>query len=179
MFQLTPEAAFYSLLAQNEPQAAAEIHGNADYPSLHGFAHFFETPYSGLLIEIEVYGLPDKASLPAPSVPSSSSSNAPLFYGMHIHEHGNCTLPFDQTGNHYNPENLPHPNHTGDLPPLLSVNGYAFTIFYDALLTIDAIADRSLIIHAQPDDFTTQPSGNSGAKIGCGVIQTVNEKFPI
>lgn len=169
MFHMSPEATFYSLLSQNEPQAAAQIGGNTDYPGLHGYARFFKTPYSGLLLEIEVYGLPDENQ-----EGNSASPDAPHFYGMHIHENGDCTPPFDRTGNHYNPYQHPHPQHIGDLPPLMSNNGYAFTIFYDALLTIDNINNRSLIIHSQPDDFTTQPSGNSGNKIGCGVIQQIS-----
>lgn len=171
MFQMTPEATFYSLLSKNEPQAAATILGNEAHPQLQGYARFFDTPYNGLLVEVELYGLPrsEQGGM-------SASTDIPHFFGMHIHEKGNCTPPFDQTGNHYNPENLPHPQHTGDFPPLMSGNGYAFAIFYNALLSIEAIENRSLIIHSQPDDFTTQPSGNSGDKIGCGVIQRLSHK---
>lgn len=176
MFQMTPEATFYSILSQNEPQAIAKIAGNNGYPTLHGSARFFQTPYSGLLIEVEVSGLPNAEQTPVSQQGSPASLNSPHFYGMHIHEVGDCTLPFDKTGNHYNPNQLPHPQHTGDLPPLLSSNGYSFVIFYDGLLTIDDIAGRSLIIHAHPDDFTTQPSGNSGNKIGCGVIHRISSR---
>lgn len=49
--------------------------------------------------------------------------------------------------------------------------GYAWTVFYDKRVTIQDIVGRSVVIHAMPDDFMTQPSGNSGAKIGCGVIR--------
>lgn len=169
MFQMTPEATFYSLLSQNKPQATATILGNAEHPGLQGYARFFETPYAGLLIEVEIYGLPDQEP-----ENKHTTSNIPHFFGMHIHEKGDCTPPFDRTGNHYNPKDFPHPQHLGDLPPLMSSNGYAFTIFYDALLSIKDVENRSLIIHAQPDDFTTQPSGNSGNKIGCGVIQRLS-----
>lgn len=176
MFQMTPEAAFFSLLSQNEPQAIATIKGNTGYPMLHGSARFFQTSYSGLLIEVEVSGLPDAEQNSASQQGSPASLNSPHFYGMHIHEAGDCTLPFDKTGNHYNPDQFPHPQHAGDLPPLLSNNGYAFVIFYDGPLTIDDVANRSLIIHSHPDDFTTQPSGNSGNKIGCGVIQRISSR---
>ncbi len=171
MFELTPESTFYSILSYNIPQAVAQITGNSQYPDLQGQARFFSTPYSGVLIEVEVYGLPE--SMQNPPSESRLSNFKPYFYGMHIHEEGDCTLPFDKTGNHYNPTNLTHPYHIGDLPPLLSSSGYAFTIFYDPLLTIDNIINRSLIIHSQPDDFTSQPAGNSGDKIACGVIQPV------
>lgn len=174
MYPMTPEATFYSLLSKNEPQAAAVIAGNDDYPALHGYVRFFETPYSGLLLEAEIYGLPQESK--AAVVPGQnrlSPADMPHFYGMHIHETGDCTPPFEQTGSHFNPRQLPHPHHIGDLLPLMSSNGYAFSIFYDALLTVADIDNRSLIIHAWPDNFTTQPSGDSGSKIGCGVIRTL------
>lgn len=173
MFHLSPEAAFFSLLSQNEPQAAAKILGSHEHPELSGYARFFETPYAGILLEVEVYGLPDKGQ-----GDRSDTPDLPHFYGMHIHEHGDCTPPFDQTGSHFNPGGLPHPQHTGDLPPLMSSNGYAFAICYDALLSIEEIENRSLVIHARPDDFATQPSGNSGDKIGCGMIQRIFHEAP-
>ena len=141
------------------PLAYSVICGNADNPRLNGKAFFYSTPYGGTLIEIEISGLPDVES----EFPSA-------FYGMHIHETGNCTVPFDQTGEHYNPCDMPHPFHAGDMPVLLSSYGYSFMVFYTARFEISDIIGRSLIIHSQPDDFTTQPSGNSGVKIGCGVI---------
>ena len=59
----------------------------------------------------------------------------------------------------------------GDLPPLLGNNGYAWTAFFDKRFTIDEIIGKSIIIHNMRDDFTSQPSGDSGTKIGCGVIK--------
>lgn len=141
------------------PYAFAEIRGNNNNPLLNGFALFRKHPMGGLLIQVEVFHLPDQ------NTPDSSG-----FFGMHIHENGNCSLPFDQTGNHYNPTNQLHPYHAGDLPPLLSNNGYAWMEFYDARLTPDLVSGKSLILHRMPDNFTSQPSGDSGDKIGCGVI---------
>lgn len=142
------------------PYAYAKIIGNIDNPLLHGISHFYPVSFGGILIETEVYGLPYE------DIPLSSQ-----FYGMHIHETGDCTLPFDKTGGHYNPGNLPHPMHAGDLLPLLGNAGYAYSVFYTDRFEIDDIIGRSLIIHSAPDDFTTQPSGNSGVKIACGVIK--------
>ena len=141
------------------PYAYARITGNIDNPLLHGIAHFYPVSYGGVLVETEVYGLPYE------NIPPGSQ-----FYGMHIHEAGDCTLPFDKTGNHYNPDNLLHPMHAGDLLPLLGNAGYAYSVFYTDRFEINDIIGRSLIIHSAPDDFTTQPSGSSGTKIGCGVI---------
>ena len=64
-----------------------------------------------------------------------------------------------------------HPQHTGDMIPILGNQGYAWTSFYDKRFKIPEIIGRSVIIHAMPDDFMTQPSGASGVRIGCGVIR--------
>ncbi len=149
-----------NVMPHTRPAATATIRGNSTHPLLHGTALFYQTSMGGILIQVEAFHLPDE------TLPDSSG-----FFGMHLHEHGDCTLPFDQTGSHYNPTNEPHPNHAGDFPPLLSNQGYAWIAFYDARLSIPDIIDRSIIIHDSKDDFTTQPSGNSGEKIGCGVIQ--------
>ena len=136
------------------------MQGNASQPQLAGSVKFYQTSYGGVLIEAEIFGLPGI------NIPGSSS-----FYGMHIHEHGDCTRPFGQTGDHYNPGNLPHPQHAGDLPPLLGCQGYAYLVCYDKRFFVDDILGRSVVIHSMADDFTSQPSGNSGNKIGCGVIR--------
>lgn len=148
------------ILYYNSPGAYANISGDAENPSLTGTALFYPA-FSGTLVAVEVYNLP-----------ATKAEDTP-FYGMHIHEIGDCTPPFDKTGVHYNPAELPHPMHAGDLPPLLGNQGYAFSIFFTTRFQITDILNRSLIIHASPDDFTTQPSGNSGTKIGCGVIMQV------
>lgn len=161
MNQNTPSYQFLRTLYRMPPNAVAVISGNQENPQLRGIVRFYQTAYQGILIEAEISGLPYEAE--------SASS----FYAMHIHQFGNCTLPFDQTGDHYNPDQLPHPEHAGDLLPLLGNHGYAWSAFYDGRLSIDEIIGKSLIIHRNPDDFRTQPSGNSGTKIGCGVIQRV------
>lgn len=153
---------FLSLLNQNRPDAAAVLHGNAEYPDISGIVQFYALPESGILIAAEISGLPE------------DESESPAFFALHIHENGDCSGNFENTGSHYNPEHVPHPEHAGDLPPLLSNNGYAWMIFYDDYLTVPMILNRSLIIHRDPDDFTSQPSGNAGEKIACGVIKESN-----
>lgn len=162
MKQVTPRLTFIPLLEQDYIRALAWVTGNSSYPKLSGLVKFYETPYNGVLVEAEVFGLPDTIS--------KNSSN---FYGFHIHEYGDCTLPFDKAGGHYNPTNQPHPQHSGDLVPLLGNQGYAWCAFFDRRYTVDEIIGKSVIIHRNPDDFTTQPSGNSGEMIGCGVIRAV------
>lgn len=91
---------------------------------------------------------------------------------MHIHENGDCSDNFSKTGQHYRLPGQEHPSHLGDLPPLLSNQGYAWTAFYDKRFTLPDILGRSLVIHGGTDDFRSQPSGDSGSKIACGVIKT-------
>lgn len=160
MFQVTPRLTFMKLFEGNRPRAEAEISGSSKYPQLRGFVRFYEAPYGGVLIEAEVFGLPDMGR------PDTSA-----FYAFHIHEFGDCSDDFDKSGMHYNPKNEPHPMHEGDLIPLLSNQGYAWMAFYDRRFELYDIIGKSVIIHINTDDFTTQPSGNSGEKIGCGVIR--------
>ena len=57
--QLTPKITFYQLLQYERPQAAAWIHGGSAYPRLSGLAKFYQTNYGGVLVEVEVFGLPN------------------------------------------------------------------------------------------------------------------------
>lgn len=160
--QVTSGITFSQLLQYNHPKAAAWVTGNADNPQLSGLVKFYQTFYNGVLVEAEIFGLPNVEEL--------KGSN---FYAMHIHQFGDCSDNFSKTGEHYNPENNLHPSHAGDLLPLLANQGYAWSAFYDKRFTIDEIIGKSVIIHSGPDDFTTQPSGNAGIKIGCGEIRRI------
>lgn len=157
---MNPSELFTKILERDVPQAVAMISGNDDYQELIGIVSFYRTPYEGVLVKAEVSGLPDQKT------PMRSG-----FFAMHIHEIGDCTKPFEDTGMHYNPDDQVHPYHAGDMPPLLSNQGYAWTAFYDGRITIGEILGKSLIIHRNRDDFTTQPAGESGEKIGCGRIE--------
>ena len=157
---MTPEATFSDLLFANEPDAAAWITGSDSVPNLNGCVKFFSTPFGGTLVAAELFGLPN-----------SSEKNSFNFYAMHIHDSGDCSDHFSHTGLHYNPQNALHPDHAGDMPPLLGNQGYAFSVFYDKRYTIQEIIGRSVIIHEKPDDFTSQPAGNAGDKIACGTIE--------
>lgn len=150
---------FAGILEDDSPQAVAVVTGNNDFPELMGVVEFYRTPYEGILVIATITGLP-----------MTSDTDRTGFYAMHIHEYGDCTVPFDKTGMHYNPSERPHPEHAGDLLPLLSNDGYAWSAFYDVRFKIEEVIGRSVIIHKQRDDFTTQPSGDAGEKIGCGTI---------
>jgi len=157
MIEMTPYLSFSEILKSEKPQAVAWLQGNESHPQLGGFIKFYATSYGGVLVEAEVYGLPD----------TDAYSN---FYAFHIHENGTCSDNFSQVGSHYNPDDVLHPHHAGDMPPLISNQGYAWGTFYDGRFSIAEVIGRTVIIHAKPDDFITQPSGNPGEMIGCGVI---------
>lgn len=94
------------------------------------------------------------------------------FFGLHIHEGKNCGGEnFAETLGHYNPGGNVHPNHAGDLPPLLSRGGKALLAVETDRFNVWEIVGRTVVIHELPDDFHTQPSGNAGRKIACGEIR--------
>ena len=159
---MTPRMTFNQLLSYERPAAAAWITGNTANPRLSGLVKFYQTTYGGVLVEAEIFNLPN--------VTEDVSSD---FYGMHIHQFGDCSGNFENTGDHFNPARREHPYHAGDLPPLLGNKGYAWTAFYDKRFRIEDIIGKSVVIHDMRDDFTTQPSGASGTKIGCGEIRRV------
>lgn len=159
MREITPGLRFIQTMLGNPPDAVAWVTGNRIAPGLSGLVKFYHTEYEGTLIEAEFFGLPNV-----------STPGATNFYAFHIHEYGNCTPPFDKSGAHYSRMPEPHPDHSGDMLPLLGNQGYAWTAFYDKRITIPEIIGRSVIVHRMRDDFTSQPSGDSGEKIACGVI---------
>lgn len=144
------------------PFAWAIIKGNERYPKLYGTVLFYESP-QGVLVVTEMRGLP-----------VADSPCGDKIFALHIHEGDRCTGndedPFANAGMHYNPLSCPHPYHAGDLPPLFGVNGYALSAFLTDRFSIDEIVGRTVIVHAGLDDFSTQPAGNAGEKIGCGEI---------
>jgi Cu-Zn family superoxide dismutase len=107
-------------------------------------------------------------------------------HGFHVHEVGQCSLPdFQSAGEHFNPTMDPHggpdstAQHLGDIPNAKAdANGRAtidVSIKGATLVDKDGgpnqIFGKSLVVHAMPDDYKTQPSGASGARIACGVIR--------
>lgn len=140
----------------NYTNAIAHIKGGVDAPTLSGEIEFYQKNKNVLVIA-QVSGLPN--------------TNTSGFFALHIHEGNNCIGEgFPETGMHYNPSDKLHPMHAGDLPPLLSCNGKAYLAVLTNRFTVEEIIGRTVIIHSHPDDFTSQPSGNAGNKIACGII---------
>ncbi len=134
-----------------------------------GRAMLTETPNYGVLIRVEVEGL------------------EPGAHGFHIHETGRCEVPdFASAGGHYAPRGSAHGvhrrdgKHAGDLLNLVvPESGGVVTEQLAQGVTLEPGEEGSLfdddgsalVIHANPDDYQTQPSGGGGPKVACGVIR--------
>lgn len=161
-----------SLAAQvgMEPQAktASAVLVNPDGDRI-GTAELIETPNYGVLIRVDVGPL------------------EPGAHGFHIHETGQCTLPdFSSAGGHYGPRGRshgimhPHGKHAGDLANLFvpeSGRVIAERLAQDVTLVEGATGTlfdedgSALVIHAEEDDYRSQPSGAAGPRVACGVIR--------
>ena len=107
---------------------------------------------------------------------------SPGDHGFHIHEKGDCSAPDGSSaGGHFNPAGMPHggprdeKRHVGDLGNLVADDsGKAHYEVVDRFLTLEgtnSIIGRSVIVHEKVDDLKSQPTGNAGGRVACGVIQ--------
>jgi Cu-Zn family superoxide dismutase len=133
-----------------------------------GQAVLTETPH-GVLVTATLHDLP------------------PGDHAFHIHEHGKCVAPFDSAGGHFNPKQThhgflnPQGAHAGDMPNV--------TVQDDGKAKVEVLATgvtlakgkpgslltgegTSLVVHAAADDYSSDPAGNAGARIACGVIES-------
>lgn len=141
----------------SQPAAMALITGSPEAPDIRGSVKFYPQR-EGTLVTAEVWGLPDTS-------PSG-------FFALHIHEGGSCEgQGFPETGGHFNPNNSLHPLHAGDLPPLLNNFGKAYMAVLTGRFHPGEIVGKTVVIHSGADDFHSQPAGNPGRKIACGVIR--------
>ena len=142
----------------NRNIATAIINGGKEYPNIYGTV-IFRSMNEGTYVTANIYGLPEV--------------NGNMFHGFHLHEYGICDVEkgFSSAGEHYNPSNDIHPMHAGDFPSLLSNNGFAKLEFYTNRFRPYNIIGKSVMIHENSDDFRTDPAGNSGKRIACGIVR--------
>jgi Cu-Zn family superoxide dismutase len=111
------------------------------------------------------------------------SGLAPGEHGIHVHEKGDCSAPDGSSaGGHFNPDGAPHGapdaanHHAGDLGNITadsSGEAHLDQVFeFLQLQGPNSVVGRGLVIHAGKDDFKSQPSGDAGARVGCGVIKS-------
>ena len=152
MFRMMSETIF-SLL-NSMPRNYAHITGNPDFSSIEGMIFFF--PHNTGTIVVA-----DIAELPTEGIECADK-----IYGFHIHEGTECTDP----GMHFDKFSCEHPQHTGDLPVLFENDGRIWSAFYTKRFRPAEVRCKTVVLHSLPDDFRTSPSGNSGDRIACGVI---------
>lgn len=156
--------------ASNE-QAVAVIHPTAGN-KVEGVVRFIPAEQGKVRVLADLHGLQ----------PNSK-------HGFHIHEYGDCSAPdASSAGGHFNPEHHPHagPNtenrHAGDFGNIQAdAKGNAHLDMTVDNITIgsgkDAILGRAVVVHGKADDLKSQPSGDAGPRIGCGVIGVANAKL--
>lgn len=140
------------------PVACAHVTGTTQNPNMIGDVWLY--PFlEGTLLVADIQGIPFAG-----------------FYGFHIHQYGPCIegppgyTGYPGVGLHYSPQEQPHPYHAGDLPVLMAYYGHAFMVVYTDRFKPEEVLGRAMIIHQWPDDYRTQPTGNSGNPIGCGAF---------
>ena len=107
-------------------------------------------------------------------------------HGFHVHEKGDCSAAdASSAGGHFNPAGTPHgrmdqgAHHAGDIDNIVAnAQGVAHVNMHVPGVTLGTgnandIAGRAVIVHADPDDYSSQPSGNAGKRIACGIITIV------
>lgn len=152
--------------------AFAEIRGSHLAPNVRGNVFFTEVAH-GTVVFVEVSGLPNYQ-------PAQGDKDPIGPHGFHLHENGTCALgepmdPFQAAGGHWNPDDQPHGHHAGDFPVLFSNDGYSRMSFFTKRFLPKDVIGKSVIIHESPDDYRTQPAGDSGKRIACGVIYSTSD----
>lgn len=181
-FETNAQFEAYGEILDEKPDAIAVMQGGSNYPDIRGEVWLYQLK-SGVLVAAEVYGLPKQ----------EGQCDSRIF-GLHLHDGDSCMssaliqprngnmqnnammhsdAPFPLSGAHYNPGACEHPHHAGDLPPLFGCNGYAMSVFLTDRFLVDDVIGKTLIIHDRPDDFKTQPAGDAGEKMACGVIRNI------
>lgn len=150
--------------------AVADIKGGPLAPKLRGRV-LFRNAARGTWVCVIVNGLPQFQ-------PAKNGKQPIGPHGFHIHGGGSCEVgdpqePFKAAGEHWNPTNQPHGNHAGDFPVLFSNNGTARMCFFTDKFKVADVIGKAVIIHESPDDYRSQPAGNAGKRLGCGIIREV------
>lgn len=144
------------------PQATAVVSATAG-SNVNGVVHFTELADSSVEVHAVLTGVPEGV------------------HGFHVHEIGDCGNNGGAAGMHFNPATTAHgaptadPHHAGDFGNVTAdASGKTEIRFTTRSITVTAgpnsVVGKAVIVHEKADDMTTQPTGNAGARIGCGVV---------
>lgn len=145
------------------PYASAIIESKSD-SKVSGKVAFWETSDGSIKVQVRINGAPTGV------------------HGFHVHEIGDCSAPDAiSAGPHFNPTGVPHsgpsmmPHHAGDFGNVTAGgNGEIRTEFTTRSITLsdgaNSVVGKAVVLHADADDLTSQPAGNAGKRIGCGVV---------
>ncbi|MCO5732132.1 superoxide dismutase family protein [Rhizobium sp. SSA_523] len=132
-----------------------------------GTAQIMAMPSGGVLIKLDVSGLPESQ-----------------WVAFHVHETGSCdpATKHESAGGHFNPGSKEHGYqsangpHAGDMPnQYVGADGSLKAEVFNSMVTLgegeNGIKGRALMVHAKGDDYKSQPSGNAGNRLACAVIE--------
>ena len=151
--------------AKPGPMAMAMLHPISGSQAV-GMAHFQENADGSVEVHLEMTNVP------------------PGQHGFHIHDKGDCGDNGNAAGGHFNPMSMPHgapdavSHHAGDFGNVTAdANGKIDATFTTHSITVSpgerSVVGHAVILHGNPDDLTTQPSGNAGPRIACGVASAM------
>ena len=177
--RILPLAAALATLAGCASQPASDAAAHSAGPA--SSAHAARAPASGSLVSGTLAFVPMGDGVHVTGDIGGLAPNST--HGFHIHETGDCSAAdASSAGGHFNPSgeahgraSAPH-HHLGDNDNLVAdANGVAHVNAHFAGVVLggggaDDIVGKAVIVHANPDDYASQPSGNAGARIACGVI---------
>ncbi len=165
-----PETAAPTPVAAAPMEAVATLQPR-EGSTVGGTVTFTEVP-DGVAIHADVHG------------------TTPGKHGLHLHESGDCSAPdFTSAGGHFNPTGAPHAgpavaeHHAGDFGNItVGDDGSGTLDIVSHMLTLRAgpnsVLGKAVVLHADEDDLTSQPSGNAGERIACGVVQDASLTSP-
>ena len=145
-----------------QPMAIAHVQPSVGSTAM-GTVHFNQLSDGTVDVQIDLTGVP------------------PGVHGFHVHENGDCGNNGMAAGGHFNPMSMPHASpdaashHAGDFGNVTAdEKGEVHAKFNSHSITVApgtmSVVNHAVILHANPDDLTTQPTGNAGGRIGCGII---------
>ncbi|MFV0604219.1 MAG: superoxide dismutase family protein [Niabella sp.] len=156
-----------NIVKEGMPVAMADLFSTGDTTINIGSAKFYQLSDGQIKLDVEI------------TVKERADSNV----AVHFHEHGDCGDKGNNTHGHWNPTNENHgkwgtsPFHSGDIGNImLDANGHGTVSITTDKWSVDPnqtakyIIGKGIIVHGGTDDYTSQPTGNSGPRIGCGVI---------